>query len=103
MTLALALGRTVAELHSSLSAEEFEDWLAFHSIEPIGGLRHDVGHAIVAATLANCHRGKNSRRYKITDFLPFEERRHQGKLKTPEQIQAYFQTLAGVRKRNPHP
>ncbi len=51
--LALRLGRTVNELMSSMSAEEFEYWKAFSVFEPIGVLREDALFANVCKTLAD--------------------------------------------------
>ena len=51
--LAMRLGRTVGELVSSLSTEEFEYWKAFSVLEPIGVLREDALFANVCKTLAD--------------------------------------------------
>ena len=51
--LAMRLGRTVNELMSSMSAEEFEYWKAFSVFEPIGVLREDALFANVCKTLAD--------------------------------------------------
>lgn len=51
--LAIRLGRTVGELVSSLSTEEFEYWKAFSALEPIGVLREDALFANVCKTLAD--------------------------------------------------
>lgn len=51
--LALRLGRTVNELMSSMSAEEFEYWKAFSVFEPIGVIREDALFANVCKTLAD--------------------------------------------------
>ena len=51
--LAMRLGRTVNELMSSMSAEEFEYWKAFSVLEPIGVLREDALFANVCKTLAD--------------------------------------------------
>ena len=53
--LAIRLGRTVGELVSSLSTEEFEYWKAFSALEPIGVLREDALFANVCKTLADLH------------------------------------------------
>ena len=53
--LALRLGRTVNELMSSMSAEEFEYWKAFSVFEPIGVLREDALFANVCKTFADLH------------------------------------------------
>ena len=66
--LALRLGRTVNELMSSMSAEEFEYWKAFSVFEPIGVLREDALFANVCKTLADLQ-GKNE--LTLRDFTVF--------------------------------
>lgn len=51
--LAIRLGRTVGELVSSLSTEEFEYWKAFSALEPIGIIREDALSANICKTLAD--------------------------------------------------
>jgi hypothetical protein len=69
--LALALGRTVAELQQTLSAAELVEWLAFYRIDPWGGYRADLGAAMVASTLANVHRTASSQPFTPDDFIPY--------------------------------
>lgn len=66
--LALRLGRTVNELMSSMSAEEFEYWKAFSVFEPIGVLREDALFANVCKTLADLQ-VKNE--LTLRDFIVF--------------------------------
>lgn len=56
-----------------MSAEEFESWIAYDRISPIGPMRGDLHAAIVAQVMANCHLGRNQRPFKRTDFMPFYE------------------------------
>ena len=39
-------------------------------IEPFGNIRGDIQAAIIAQTVANVHRGRGQRSYKIQDFMP---------------------------------
>jgi hypothetical protein len=62
---------TVGQLLCSISSHELTEWMAYERVAgPLGGLRTDVGAAIVASTLANIHRDKRARAYKLADFLP---------------------------------
>lgn len=53
-----------------MDSAELTEWMAFATLEPIGGHRGDVQAATVASTLANCHRGKDTRPFKAADFIP---------------------------------
>ena len=44
--------------------------MAFSQLEPFGSETDFVGHAIVAATIANVHRGKRKKAYDVSDFMP---------------------------------
>lgn len=73
----MALGMTVAELHQRVDAREFAEWMAFDRIEPFGDRRADLRSATVAATIANCHRGRSSSRIYPRDFMPDFDREPQ--------------------------
>jgi hypothetical protein len=71
--LALALGRTVAELEETMSGRELTEWMAYDSLEPFGEQRADLRSGIVASTIANCHRSRGPA-FKPQDFMPFVEK-----------------------------
>ena len=71
--LALALGMTVEELGERMSSRELSEWLAFDRISPIGDERDDLRSAIVASTVANCHRSRNEP-FTPQDFMPFVQK-----------------------------
>jgi hypothetical protein len=48
----------------------FCEWTEYFQLDPFGGERGDVQAAIVASTIANVNRGKNSRALKVKDFMP---------------------------------
>jgi len=68
--LALSLGMTVAELSERMDSRELSEWMAYNNLEPFGEERADARSGIVAATIANVHRGKNTRPYEPKDFMP---------------------------------
>ena len=49
---------------------QFAEWMAFSTIEPWGQDRDDLRMGIVASTIANANRGKNTKAYKPQDFMP---------------------------------
>lgn len=59
----------MAELEDRLGYSEFVEWMAFYETEPFGGTRGDIQAALVAATIANTNRKRNSRAVKPSDFL----------------------------------
>jgi len=61
---------TVTDLLRRMDSAELTEWMAFYSVEPFGDARGDIQAAIVAATMANCWRGKDKTPYKLSEFLP---------------------------------
>jgi hypothetical protein len=51
--LALALGRTVADLLAGISSAELTEWEAYYQLEPFGELRGDLRAGIVASAIVN--------------------------------------------------
>ena len=45
------MGRTVAELEKTMSFVEFQHWLAFDTLEPIGMIRENAFQAHIAKTV----------------------------------------------------
>lgn len=64
------MGRTVRELLGALDSRELSEWMAFDLVDPIGGRRGDIQAAVVASTLANVWRGKETNAFEIGDFIP---------------------------------
>lgn len=70
--LALVMQRWDAEdFLDEISAEQFERWKAFYSIEPFGPLAEDQRAALPAWQFANFHRDKKKRPepYPLSDFM----------------------------------
>lgn len=70
MLLARSLGKTLRELGQSMGLDEFMLWIREYNRSPWGEERADLRSAIVAATNANIHRGKNTTAFKVGDFMP---------------------------------
>lgn len=62
----------VDHLLAELSARQFDEWIAFYSIEPWGEERADLRAGIVASTVANVNRNpkQRSKPYSPKDFMP---------------------------------
>ncbi len=79
---------SVRELYARLTSSEITEWIALYRLDPWDGARGDLRAAIVASTVANVNRGKNSPPMKPGDFMPDFERSN--KSQTAEDI---FQRL----------
>lgn len=49
---------------------QFAEWMAYSALEPWGEERDDLRMGIVASTIANANRGKNTKAYSPQDFMP---------------------------------
>ena len=82
--------RSVAEAQKCIDAAEFAEWMAFHSIYPIGAERGDWQAALIAMTFANAFRGKHQALFKVRDFLLHWDR---GQRKSQEEIEAQLMSF----------
>lgn len=58
----------------SMSARQLAEWQAFYRLEPWGyEAERALPAGLVAATVANCHRGKDSEPFTPLDFMPYSE------------------------------
>lgn len=81
---------TVGELLRRINARELAEWQIFYGLEPFGVERADLQHGMVAATIANYHRGKGTQPFAPGDFvLSFEQPQKQ----TPQDHADYFKRL----------
>lgn len=73
--LALALGKTLAELRATLSFSEFQEWCLYYEIEPWGEQRADLRNGIVAASIHNVYAAwiGVKQEAKPADFMPYIE------------------------------
>ena len=79
-----------------MSSTEFLEWSVFYSMEPFGDERGDLQAGIIASTVANANRGKNSKPYSPKDFIP-KFRDTPEKMSNSEMIQN-FKRLTSVIK-----
>jgi hypothetical protein len=64
-------GCSVAELGERITAEEFGHWWALYLQEPWAEARADIAAGMIAATLANVNRGRDTPPFKPLDFAPY--------------------------------
>jgi hypothetical protein len=75
------------------------EWLADYQLEPWGEFSSDIRTAMLAATMANIWRSKNSRKFNVADFMPEAiEKRHirLGGTQTPGEIKTAMETFAAA-------
>lgn len=91
--LAKELGMTVRQLLSNIDSKELSEWAGYYSLEPFGSLRDsDVPAGIIASTIANCNRTKNSKSFKPEDFMPFV--RNEPKVMSGEEMKKVMKQMA---------
>ncbi|RQZ27309.1 DUF4035 domain-containing protein [Burkholderia sp. Bp9017] len=66
MTLALRLGKTLAELRAQMSTAEFALWQALDAESPISDDRYDLHAAMVASAVFQAQGAK----VKVADMMP---------------------------------
>ena len=96
--MALALGMTVRELLSRVDSRELAEWVAYNSIDPIGNFRSDLQSGIVASTIANVNRGKNTNPFSPQDFMPVQETK--SKVSSEEEMMATMMRATQVFNRD---
>jgi hypothetical protein len=57
-----------------LPAQEVAIWHAAYAAEPWGDYRADLNSGVVAATIANVSRSKDTPAFSPADFMPFQSR-----------------------------
>jgi hypothetical protein len=80
--LALALGRSVAELENgprALSARELDEWLIFWQLEPWGPIRDNMHAGLIASTIANVNRRKGSAPIRFSEFMLLDRESEQAR------------------------
>lgn len=87
LRLALAMGRTAAELEATLSHAEFIEWAAFYRLDPWGEQRADLRAAQIAVATLAPHTPKGSPLPNPRDLLLFPDDR----LDLPDDLEAQEQ------------
>lgn len=97
------MGKTLKQLYKEIDSAELEEWRAYYSLESWGGPKKDVRAGIIASTIANVNRGKNTKAFSHEDFilksrLELEHEARQKKKQSPKQL---GETLRGmIRKKH---
>ena len=70
------MGCTVRELLARIDSRELSEWIEFNSVEPIS-YRGDLQAGIIASTIANVNRGKDTQPFHPIDFMPLLDKPEQ--------------------------
>jgi hypothetical protein len=71
--LAKELGMSVRRCQQEISSAEFGEWIAFYSIEPFGDRYADLRAGVVASTVANVNRGKDTPPFSPLSLIPWAQ------------------------------
>ena len=86
---------SVRQLLQTMDSKEISEWAAYYSIEPFGYFRSaDLPASIIASTLANCNRTKNSKVFTPKDFMLVGEHA-QNKVMEEDEMQNILQAMTG--------
>jgi hypothetical protein len=76
LRLALQLGyANVDAMMREMTAQQFDEWIAYYQIEPFGILAEDALSAHWKAIYVNAHRKKGKQAMKVDKFLLFKEQK----------------------------
>jgi hypothetical protein len=76
LRLALQLGyANVDSMMREMTAQQFDEWIAYYQIEPFGILAEDALSAHWKAIYVNAHRKKGKQAMKTDKFLLFREKK----------------------------
>lgn len=56
---------------ADMSALSLAEWMAYFELDPWGEERADLRSGIIASTLANINRGRNTPAFSPLDFMPY--------------------------------
>jgi hypothetical protein len=83
---------TRGEMMARMSAREFDQWIAYDRVEPIGEWRADIRNAMLMTLLANVHRDPKRRPFKLDQFLPFVPKH----APTADELEERFRAIVGL-------
>lgn len=86
------MGWSIRWAEENIDARELAEWLAYYRVEPFGEERDDMRSASIACTMANIHRGKNQRAYRISEFMLSPSADATKPEQTPAQMKAVLQS-----------
>jgi len=71
----------------------FYEWMEYYKLNSFGDELSNLRQAITSCVIANAHRAKNQRRFRIDDFIP--KLKSAIKRQSNEHIAAFLTSLSG--------
>ena len=84
---------SVARAQQEISSSEFNYWVAYHRINPLGPERTEFMIAQLCAMFAQAHAAKG-KKYSPFDFMPWTKR--EKKKQTPEEMKKVLMAFASA-------
>ena len=97
------MGKTLKQLYREIDSAELEEWRAYYSLESWGEPKEDIRTGIIASTIANVNRGKNTKAFSHEDFILKSklELEHEARQKKKQSSKQLSETLKGmIRKKH---
>lgn len=92
------MGIPIKRLLREIDSRDITDYLAYYQIEPFGTEQDYIQAGIVASTIANVNRSKNTQPFKPYDFVPSSFKSKIHKKQSAEDIKFIFEQMAAVKK-----
>ena len=83
---------TERALFDMMSLRDINDWIIYYGLEPWGEERADLRAGIISHVVANCNRGKGTKSFKPSDFMP--DFVGDSKKQTPDQMWSQAQAMS---------
>jgi hypothetical protein len=95
------LGKTLKQLYRETDSSELTEWQAYHNLEPWGEQKADVRAGIIASTIANVNKGKNTKAFSYENFILKSklELEYEAKRKKKQPIKQMANTLMNMVKK----
>ncbi len=98
--LSLAWGMPQSEIESTVSARDLDEMRDYFAVEPWGAWRDNVHAGLIASTICNVNRGKDTEPFTYEDFMlldPVEAEKKLAKQRR-EKARKLFNTLKSSAK-----
>ena len=88
------MGIPIKRLLKEIDSRDITDYIAYYQIEPFGTEQDFLQAGIVASTVANVNRGKNTQPFKPQDFVPSSFKAKIVKKQSAEDMKFIFGQMA---------
>lgn len=88
-------------MYREVDSVELAEWQAYYDLEPFGDQQANIRAGIIAATIANVNRKKNTRAFIYDDFILTSklELEHNARRRRKQSTRQLGETLMGMTKK----